>query len=213
MKNFSYFFTPNQWNNSTSFSLLSSHNNAIISQLNGTKKRHLWKTVCFSFKTIPFFKRSKYHDLRNLQHENQDAKKQKQKKYLVPSSRNQRSKKSLCLYALFIMSRFYNNSFFLFYILTLHEWFNVHISTLCLSWAYFYYKLFLISQPKNCRSYFWKHSALHTWATWCWTDDWFILSSWELQTQWEDEVEYLLNLTAIEQSFIHPFFFFKYHTP
>lgn len=103
--------------------------------------------------------------------------------------------------------------FFLFYILTLHEWFNVHISTLCLSWAYFYYKLFLISQPKNCCSYFWKHSALHTWATWCWTDDWFILSSWELQTQWEDEVEYLLNLTAIEQSFIHPFFFFKYHTP
>jgi len=110
MKNFSYFFTPNQWNNSTSFSLLSSHNNAIISQLNGTKKRHLWKTVCFSFKTIPFFKRSKYHDLRNLQHENQDAK--KTKKYLVPSSRNQRSKKSLRLYALFIMSRFYNNSFF-----------------------------------------------------------------------------------------------------
>lgn len=59
----------------TSFSLLSSHHNAIISQLNGTKKRHLWKTVCFSFKTTPFFKRSKYHDLRNLQHENQDAKK------------------------------------------------------------------------------------------------------------------------------------------
>jgi len=82
MKNFSYFFTPNQWNNSTSFSLLSSHNNAIISQLNGTKKRHLWKTVCFSFKTIPFFKRSKYHDLRNLQHENQDAK--KTKKILSP---------------------------------------------------------------------------------------------------------------------------------
>lgn len=37
-------------------------------------------------------------------------------------------------------------------------WFNVHILTLSLSSAYFYYKLFLISQPKNCRSYFWKHS-------------------------------------------------------
>jgi len=69
------FFHKKGWNNSTSFSLLSSHHNAIISQLNGTKKRHLWKTVCFSFKTTPFFKRSKYHDLRNLQHENQDAKK------------------------------------------------------------------------------------------------------------------------------------------
>jgi len=68
--------------------------------------------VCFSFKTIPFFKRSKYHDLRNLQHENQDAKKKKK----LPSSRNQRSKKSLCLYALFIIIRFYNNSFFFYFI-------------------------------------------------------------------------------------------------
>jgi len=85
-------------------------------------------------------------------------------------------------------------------------WFNVHILTLSLSSAYFYYKLFLISQPKNCRSYFWKHSALHTWATWCWTDDWFIISLWEFQMQWEDEVKYLLNLTAKEQRFIHLFF-------
>jgi len=208
MKNFSYFFTQNEWNNSTSFSLLSSHNNAIISQLNGTKKRHLWKTVCFSFKTTPFFKRSKYHDLRNLQHENQDA-----KKNTFPSSRNQRSKKSLCLYALFIIIRFYNNSFFLFYILTLHEWFNVHISTLSLSWAYFYYKLFLISQPKNCRTYFWKHSALHTWATWCWTDDWFIISLWEFQTQWDDEVN-TCSIWRQKNSALYTFFFFfffNYH--
>jgi len=131
MKNFSYYFTQNEWNNSTSFLLLSSHNNAIISQTHGMKKRHLWKPVCFSFKTAPFFKRYKYHDLRNVQPSfpcftiywlhrhlsnllfDMKIKMQKKNNNFPSHQEIQRSKKSLWhMLSLLISPRFHNSFFF-----------------------------------------------------------------------------------------------------
>lgn len=68
-KAFSYYFThSHQMDEANSFFLLSSHSNAIISQIKGYRTITL-EMVCFSFKTTPLFNVStfKNHDLRNLQ--------------------------------------------------------------------------------------------------------------------------------------------------
>jgi len=156
MKNFSYYFTQNEWNNSTSFLLLSSHNNAIISQTHGMKKRHLWKPVCFSFKTAPFFKRYKYHDLRNVQpsfpcftiywlHRHLsnllfDMKIKMQKKIItflpIKKSNVRRNHSGTC--SLYLLVPVFTILFFFFGLNIMmpyvtQKWFNVHTSILSLS--------------------------------------------------------------------------------
>jgi len=115
-------------------------------------------------------------------HENQDAKKNNN----FPSHQEiQRSKKSLWHMLSLLISPRFHNSFFSVWILwcpMLLKNGSMFILRSCpfrRRTLISYYKPFLILQPKNCRLFSLKHSALHTWVTWCWTT-----TGSEFQTHW-----------------------------